>query len=76
MKKSSLKKFQKGSETYLLGVVARFAYLFGGLALIYGMFMAPIFLAANYVIMAVVLIGAGVYVGKIYKKKSKKSLWW
>ena len=76
MKKSSLKKFQKGSETYLLGVIARFAYLFGVLALIYGFFMVPIFMASNYIIMAILLIGVGVYVGKIYKKKSKQSLWW
>ena len=76
MKKSSFKNIQKGTETYLLGVIARVAYLFGALALIYGFFMAPMFLAANYVIMAVVLLAAGVYLGKKYKKKSKKSLWW
>ena len=72
MKKSNLKKFQKGSETYLLVVVARFAYLFGVLALIYGFFMSPISMAPNIVIMAILLIGSGVYLGKIYKKKSKK----
>mgnify|MGYP001454871202 CR=1 FL=1 len=76
MKKSSIKKFQKGSETYLLGVIARFAYLFGVLALIYGFFMSPIFMAPNMVIMAILLIGSGVYLGKKYKEKSKKSLWW
>ena len=76
MKKSSIKKFQKGSETYLLGVIARFAYLFGVLSLIYGFFMSPIFMAPNMVIMAILLIGSGEYLGKKYKEKSKKSLWW
>jgi len=71
-----MKKLQKGSETWFIGVVARFSYIFGVLALIYGFFMAPIFMASNYIIMAILLIGVGVYVGKIYKKKSKKSLWW
>ena len=72
----NMKKFQKGTETWFIGVVARFAYMFGILALIYGFFMAPIFMASNYIIMAILLIGVGVYLGKIYKKKSKKSLWW
>ena len=74
--KINMKKLQKGSETWFIGVVARFAYLFGVLALIYGFFMSPIFMAPNIVIMAILLIGSGVYLGKIYKKKSKKSLWW
>jgi len=76
MKKSTIKKLQKGSETWFIGAVARFGYIFGVLALIYGFFVAPIFMAANYVIMAILLIAVGVYLGKIYKKKSKKSLWW
>jgi len=74
--KINMKKLQKGSETWFIGVVARFAYMFGVLALIYGFFMSPIFMAPNIVIMAILLIGSGVYLGKIYKKKSKKSLWW
>ena len=71
-----MKKLQKGSETWFIGFVARSGYIFGVLALIYGFFMAPMFMASNYVIMAILLIGVGVYLGKIYKKKSKKSLWW
>ena len=76
MKKSSMKKLQKSSELWFIGVVARFAYMFGILALIYGFFMAPIFMASNFIIMAILLIAVGVYLGKIYKKKTKKSLWW
>ena len=71
-----MKKFQKGTETWFIGVVARFAYMFGILALIYGFFMAPIFMASNYIIMAILLIGVGVYLGKIYKKKTKKGVFW
>ena len=72
----NMKKFQKGTETWFIGVVARFAYMFGILALIYGFFMAPIFMASNYIIMAILLIGVGVYLGKIYKKKTKKGVFW
>ena len=71
-----MKKLQKSSELWFIGVVARFAYMFGILALIYGFFMAPIFMASNFIIMAILLIAVGVYLGKIYKKKTKKSLWW
>ena len=71
-----MKKLQKSSELWFIGVVARFAYMFGIVALIYGFFMAPIFMASNFIIMAILLIAVGVYLGKIYKKKTKTSLWW
>ena len=72
----NMKKFQKGTESWFIGVVARFAYMFGILALIYGFFMAPMFMASNFIIMAILLIGVGVYLGKIYKKKTKKGVFW
>ena len=75
MKKSTAKKIKKNTQTYFLGVVARFALIIGGLALIYGLFLAPMFLASNYMIMSVLFIGAGVYLGNVYKKKYKKSIW-
>ena len=75
MKKSTANKIKKNTQTYFLGLVARFAYIIGGFALIYGLFFAPMFLASNYMIMSVLFIGAGVYLGNVYKKKSKKSVW-
>jgi len=74
--KMDMKKFQKGTETWFIGVVGRFAYIIGVLALIYGLFMAPMFMASNFMIMAVLFIGVGVYVGKVYKKKTKKGIFW
>ena len=75
MKKSTSNKIKKNTQTYFLGVVARFALIIGGLAFIYGMFFAPMFFASNYLIMSVLFIGAGVYLGNVYKKKYKKSIW-
>tara|TARA_B100001564_G_C20602425_1_gene653378 strand:+ start:63 stop:308 length:246 start_codon:yes stop_codon:yes gene_type:complete len=80
MKKSTANKIKKNtllsqSQGYFLGVVARFALIIGGLAFIYGMFFAPMFLASNYMIMSVLFIGAGVYLRNVYKKKYKKSIW-
>ena len=70
------RQFKKGAESWFIGVVARFAYMFGILALIYGFFMAPMFLASNYIIMGVLLTGVGVYLGKVYRKKTKKGVFW
>ena len=75
MKKSTVNKIKKNTQAYFLGVVARFALIIGGFALIYGLFFAPVFLAANYMIMSVLFIGAGFYQGNVYKKKYKKSMW-
>ena len=73
-KKSNLKNV---TQIFFIGVLTRFAFLTGTLSLIYGMFVAPIFIAAEYVIMGIVLVGSGIYLRKIYMKKSKnKSLWW
>ena len=74
MKKSTSNKIKKNTQAYFLGVVARFALLIGVLALVYGMFFAPMFIASNYMIMSV-FIGAGIYLGNVYKKKYKKTIW-
>ena len=75
MKNSKLKNV---TQIYFIGVITRIAFLTGALSLFYGMFIAPIFLVSDYVIMGVVLIGAGIYLNKVFKQKSKnkKSLWW
>tara|TARA_B100000242_G_scaffold285127_1_gene249195 strand:+ start:529 stop:759 length:231 start_codon:yes stop_codon:yes gene_type:complete len=75
MKKSTSNKIKKNTQAYFLGVVARFALLIGVLALVYGMFFAPMFIASNYMIMSVLFIGAGIYLGNVYKKKYKKTIW-
>ncbi len=72
------KKFKDATQVYLLGVITRVAYMAGVLSLFYGMFLAPLFLISDFVIMGVVLVGAGIYLNKVFnsKSKNKKSLWW
>mgnify|MGYP001348462887 CR=1 FL=1 len=75
MKKSKLKD---ATQVYLLGVLTRIAYMTGAFSLFYGMFLAPILLVSDFVIMGVVLVVAGIYFNKVFnnKSKNKKSLWW
>ena len=68
MKNSKLKN---ATQIYFIGVLTRIAFLTGTLSLFYGMFLAPIFLVSDYVIMGVVLIGVGIYLNKVFKQKSK-----